>query len=71
MKKSKKISLDKIKIARLTNLNVVKGGSIIITEGEDPLTTFTITDTFTDMESACNHCETSTKTVPVGTGSFI
>ncbi|MGY3795489.1 hypothetical protein [uncultured Aquimarina sp.] len=64
MKKYKKLNLDKIKIARLTNLNAIKGGSIIIIEEDsEPLSDH-------NLASINDQCMTSTKTVPIGTGSI-
>ncbi|MBW1298267.1 hypothetical protein [Aquimarina litoralis] len=60
-----KLSLDKIKIARLTNARAIKGGSIILIEEGD-----SIQVSETSLESINDQCTTSTKTVPIGTGSI-
>ncbi|WP_378172793.1 hypothetical protein [Aquimarina sp. SS2-1] len=63
MKNTKKLSLNKISIAKLNNIRAIRGGSIIIIE-EDPINT-----SIFNQESIINHCTTSTKTTPIGTGS--
>ncbi|MFD2561830.1 hypothetical protein [Aquimarina rubra] len=60
----KKLSLDKIKIAKLNNIRAIRGGSIIIIE-DDPGNTSIL-----NAQSIVNRCTDSTKTTPIGTGSI-
>ncbi len=58
MKNKKKLSLDKIQIAKLNNTGTIKGGSIVIIGNNSEIITII------NCESIIDECETSTKTLP-------